>query len=95
MSEETQGGSAPSFSDAAGEPLTGKAEREAFHGYHQTPKVEEKPEPEVYTGPNAVREAHARYQQKQREMEFYGNLRDLMGSNPTHFIIPENDMTEH
>ena len=40
-------------------------------------------------------EANARYQQRQREAEFYGNLRDLMGENPTHFIIPENDMTAH
>jgi hypothetical protein len=40
-------------------------------------------------------ETHTRLKQKERELEFYGTLRDLMGSNPTHFHLPENEMTPH
>jgi type IV secretory pathway VirD2 relaxase len=39
-------------------------------------------------------EAHARLKQKERELEFYGILRELMDCHPN-FVLPENEMTPH
>jgi type IV secretory pathway VirD2 relaxase len=39
-------------------------------------------------------EAHARLKQKERELEFYGILRELTDCHPN-FVLPENEMTPH
>jgi hypothetical protein len=40
-------------------------------------------------------EFHDHYQQRQRELEFYGILLEMMDCGHPHFILPENEMTKH
>jgi hypothetical protein len=56
---------APSFKDSNGEPLTGRAQRESFLGYHQTPS---EPEPETYgPGDDELRRAARDLGRERRE----------------------------